>query len=50
VVFSTNAVNDVGATVLQRGGNLPRWRVHGSSGSDGELQFNLLDLAADSTR
>jgi RHS repeat-associated protein len=48
VISSTNAVNDTGTIVLQRGGTYTV-RVHGSSAtSTGSYSFNLLDLAADS--
>jgi hypothetical protein len=48
-VFTTSAGNDVGATVLPLGGTY-LVRVQGtSSTSTGNFQFNLLDLAADST-
>jgi hypothetical protein len=48
-VFSTDAATDVGATVLPRGGKY-MLRVHGrSSTATGSYQFNLLDLAADSS-
>jgi YD repeat-containing protein len=49
VVFSPSASSDVGATVLPRGGTYTL-RVQGNNASaTGSYQFNLLDLAADST-